>query len=525
MKRQLSVLLALLAVGFVLLAQPARAQDYSKIRIVRLSFVEGAVQYQRPGEDWQDATTNLPIQEGFALRTTDGYAEVECENSLAMRLGTNSTMEFTVLALLDGGRVTHLTLSQGTAIISAKPGREDAVSVVAANLTVKVPRDGRFRVDVSPTESWVTVFHGKVEVDSGSGTASLLGGGHTLHADANGLGSPEIAANPPQHDFDKWVSHREDAVNAAQSGTSGILSTKSYTAGFADLYNYGLWSYIPGYGAGWMPYGLGASWMPFVNGQWQFMGATGWNWVSAEPWGWFPYHFGSWVNAPGIGWAWLPVGAASWMPATASWVRVNNQLGWIPNGPPQTSKPTKTQQAAAPATVILAGHGGSGAIRAGDLIPLAQAGMSVRTAPAPTPPFSAPARPSTQAMARANGFARANAFVQSAPASLARGVGAPASLRAPSISAAQPRLARLSSGPPTVLAPHSMPAPAIARGISGGGFRGGFGGARGGSGAGMTSGSPGASAAASPASAPAHGSATGSASHSGGSAGSSGSHR
>src|ERR1700680_2805149 len=100
MKKQFIVPLARLAMVFMALVQPAKAQDYSKIRIVRLSFVEGAVQYQRPGEDWQDATTNLPIQEGFALRTTDGYAEVECENSLAMRLGTNSTMEFTVLALL-----------------------------------------------------------------------------------------------------------------------------------------------------------------------------------------------------------------------------------------------------------------------------------------------------------------------------------------------------------------------------------------------------------------------------------------
>ena len=94
----------------------------------------------------------------------------------------------------------------------------------------KVPRDGRFRIDVSSAENWVTVFHGKVEVDSGSGTTSLLGGGHTLHQDANG--SPEIASNPPQDEFDKWVSHRQDAVNQ----TSGMLSMNTYTAGFADLW-------------------------------------------------------------------------------------------------------------------------------------------------------------------------------------------------------------------------------------------------------------------------------------------------
>lgn len=517
MKNQPFVPLALLAVGFVLLAQPVRAQDYSKIRIVRLSFVEGAVEYRQPGQEWQDAGLNLPIQEGFALRTTEGYAEVEFEDSLAMRLGTNSTVEFAVLALQGGGRVTHLKVSQGTAIVSAKLRREDAVSVAAAGLTVKVPRNGRFRVDESPSEVWVTVFHGKVEVDSGSGAASFLDGGHTLREDANGPGAPEIANNPPQDDFDKWVSHREDALNSSRSETSDTLGSTSYTAGFADLYDYGQWSYIPGYGAGWMPYGLGAGWMPFVNGQWQFMGATGWNWMSQEPWGWLPYHFGSWVNSPGIGWAWLPVGAASWVPATASWVQANNRLGWIPNGPPQTSKLTKTQQASAPATVILADHAGSRAITAGGHIPLAQAGMSLRAVPAPTPPFSAPPRQSAQATAPVNGFSRPNALAPSGPATLAHGVGAPASLRAPSISAARPRSARLSSVPPAMLAPHSM---AAMRGVSAGGFRGGFGGARGGGG--MMSAGPGTSVSASPASGSAHGAAMGSASHSGGSAGSGG---
>ena len=515
MKYRMFVPLVLLAVGFVLLAQPAKAQDYSNIRIVRLSFVEGTVQYQRPGQDWEDAGLNLPIQEGFALRTADGYAEVEFEDSLTMRMGTNSTVGFTILALQDGGRVTRLTLSQGTSIISAKLGRADAVSVAAPNFSMKVPHNGHFRVDVSPTESWVTVFRGKVEVDSGSGTVTFLGDGHTLHEDASGSGSPEIARSLAPDAFDKWVSHREDAMNFAQSGTADVLNNTGYTEGFADLYNYGLWSYLPGIGAAWMPYGMGTAWMPFVNGQWQFMGGTGWNWVSGEPWGWLPYHFGSWVNAPGIGWAWLPVGANSWMPATASWVQVNNQLGWIPNAPPQTSKPTKTLQAAVPATVILAAQGASGAIRAGSPVPLAQAGVSMQAVPAPSPRFIAPVSQPTQAITRATatGSATASTFVQSAPTPQARGVNAPASLRAPGASTAQPRLARLNSGPPPVLAPHSLPAPAISRGASAGGFRGGLGGAhRGGGGVGTIS----AGSATGP-SASVPGAATGSASHSGGS--------
>lgn len=469
MKHRVLVPLALLALMFVSLSAIAQAQDYSNIRIVRLSFVEGSVEFQRPGQDWQDAGLNLPIQAGFAIRTTDGYAEIEFEDALTLRLGTNSTVNFTELGLQNGGRVTRLTMSQGTGVISAKLRRADAVSITAANLNVKVPHDGRFRLDVTPTESWVTVFHGKVQVDAGTGTASVLGAGHTLHQPTDGSGAPEMATSPAPDAFDKWVSHREDALNSSQSGTGNVMGNRGYTEGYADLYDYGLWSYFPGIGAAWVPYGMGAGWMPFVNGQWQFMDVTGWNWVSAEPWGWVPYHFGSWVNVPGTGWAWLPaVGANSWIPATASWVQVNNQLGWIPNGPPQTSKSTKIQPAAA--TVILAAEGSSGTIRAGHSVSVARSGISIQPASAPSPDFVPSAHP-TAVMPRATGSLRTSTSVQSTPAS---GVNAPRSLGAPKILNTQSRLAGPSSAPPSLQAPHSLPAPAISRGASAGALHGGF---------------------------------------------------
>jgi uncharacterized protein DUF6600/FecR-like protein len=502
----------LLAGILALLAHPAGAQDYSNIRIVRLSFVEGNVQYQRPGQDWQDAKLNLPIQEGFALRTTDGYAEVEFEDALTLRLATNATVEFSGLALQNGGRITKLTVPQGTALISAKLKREDAVSVAAPNLNLNLPRSGHFRMDVSPTGSWVTVFHGKVEVNSQSGATTVLNGGHTLHLDASGSGSPEVAGNPPQDDFDKWVFHREEALNSAATETSSVLGSNSYTTGYADLYNYGLWSNIPGYGAGWVPYGVGAGWMPFMNGQWQFMGGTGWNWTSGEPWGWVPYHFGSWVNSPGIGWAWLPVGATSYVPATASWVNVNNQLAWIPNGPPLTSKATKTQLASIPTTAILSGQSEGGSIKAGASVPVARDGMMLHAALASAPTFTGITKQSAQAPV-ASASANSKSFIQSP--------SAPASLRAPAAAASELRVARLSSAPRSMMAPHSPPMPAIARGASMSRSAGAIG-AHGSANTAAMSGSPASTGvAASPASS-SQGSAMGSASHSGGSMGSAG---
>jgi len=194
----------LLAAGFVLLVHPTKAQEYSNIRIVSLSFVQGVVNYQRPGEDWQNAGLSLPIQEGFTLRTADGYAEVEFESSLKLRLATNSTVEFTGLALRDGFRLTQLTIPQGTASISADLKRGDVVSVAAPNMDLNLSRYGRFRLDISPAGSWVRVLEGQGDVSTPAGISSHLHARQTLHVDANGFGSPEVASNPPHDDFDNW---------------------------------------------------------------------------------------------------------------------------------------------------------------------------------------------------------------------------------------------------------------------------------------------------------------------------------
>ncbi len=517
MKNKL-VAFTILAAAFVFCAHETRAQEFSKIRIVRLSFVEGDVQFQRPGQDWQDARINLPIEEGVSLRTANGYAEVEFEDALALRMGINSTVEFTELSLKDGGRITRLRIPDGTAMVTAKLRRGDAVSLAAGNMTVDLPHDARFRLDVSPTESWVSVFHGKVQVDPGAGSSAMLSSGHALHVTANEPASVEVASNPRQDDFDKWVLHREQAMDSAQSETSAVLGNDAYTEGFADLYDYGLWSMIPGYGAGWIPYGMVPGWMPFMYGQWMFMGNLGWSWVGNEPWGWLPYHFGSWVDAPGLGWAWVPpTGPLNWSPATASWVQVNNQLGWIPNAPPLRVRPSKAQLAAIPTTAVLASQETNGAIKAEYHVSLTSPGMTVQRVAAPT--FVASSTSAMQSLAKQSfSVSSVRALPASVPAALDH--GAPPSVRAPLGSASQVRVAALSSMPRSMMAPHSLPAPATSRGAwAGGGLRGGYGGAAGMRGGGLVGMSSAASAPISTS-----GSSMGAASHAGGSTGSSGGH-
>ena len=330
---RLAAILAFLFALCLCAGAPANAQDYSHIRIVRLSFIEGNVQYQRPGQDWQDARLNLPIEQGYALRTDDGYAEVEFESGLEMRLAQNSSVEFTELSLVNGGHVTRLRVAAGTASVDAKLSKADRLSLAASNFRVNVPRDARFRIDTSAAESWVSVFHGKVAVlsgsdsapDSASNSAAInVSGRHAVHESADDLASLQIQKDPPRDAFDKWVAQRDDGISDARADMSDALRGSSYTTGFADLDLYGGWADVPGYGWGWQPYGVASGWVPFYSGQWMFMGNTGWNWVSAEPWGWLPYHFGGWVNAGGTG---LDVGAArrTWLAARHGHLGSNGQ--------------------------------------------------------------------------------------------------------------------------------------------------------------------------------------------------------
>src|SRR5207253_5554393 len=53
-------------------------------------------------------------------------------------------------------------------------------------------------------------------------------------------------------------------------------------------------------------------------------------WVSYEPWGWVPYHYGRWALDPGYGWVWLP--GTGYAPAWVYWMYGPSSIGWAPMG-------------------------------------------------------------------------------------------------------------------------------------------------------------------------------------------------
>jgi hypothetical protein len=316
--------------GFV----PAGAADdgYSYARIVRLSLVSGDVQVVRSAEaKWEPALMNMPIQQGFTIGTNEGRAEVEFENGGALWLSENSVLQFTELALSNGGRITKVTLSQGTATVDANLASADSFLVISPELQITPPGKSEFRLSVSKDSSSVSVISGQVSVSSLAGT-EIVRKGETLALNASAPTDPKISPNSEPDDYDKWVKSRANVLSDGQ--TQSLQYTNApFSYGMSDLSSYGGWSFYPGFGYGWRPFGVLNGWAPFSAGQWSFYPGLGWTWLSFEPWGWVPYHFGRWEYSPVFGWLWLPGGYGYWSPAPVRWVGLGNRVGWSPVNP------------------------------------------------------------------------------------------------------------------------------------------------------------------------------------------------
>jgi len=99
---------------------------------------------------------------------------------------------------------------------------------------------------------------------------------------------------------------------------------------YNELEPYGAWvSYRP-YGYVWVPRNVGYNWRPYTTGHWDWTD-YGWTWVSFEPWGWIPFHYGRWGFEPRFGWYWVP--DVVWGPAWVAWRWGDAHVGWAPLPP------------------------------------------------------------------------------------------------------------------------------------------------------------------------------------------------
>ena len=346
MKSGLFFRIPLLVFSFLFVGLYPAFADSSHARIIRLSLVQGDVRFARSMPDdsnadqnaaWEQAPLNLPVRQGYVIATGNGRAEVEFENGAMAFLSDNTELEFYDLSLEDGGRNTRLVLREGTASFYVNPADQDYFSVTGGDFTAVAGPRSNFRMDNSDSGSTVDVTKGRINVLHGNTTTPLVKG-QSLSMQA-GKDAIDIGRLPNGDDFDSWVSGRVDTVVTATNAAMQYTSSPYYSSGFSDLYTYGSWYPIVGYGNCWRPYGAGFGWSPFDNGSWFFDQSFGWGFIGYQPWGWLPYHFGSWIFDGGFGWLWVPGGFgyggfASWVPVTGRFVRSKTGLlGVVPLHP------------------------------------------------------------------------------------------------------------------------------------------------------------------------------------------------
>ena len=259
-----------------------------------LARAEGQVLVSHSGSDvWEEAQVNLPLLEGDTLATQDGLAAVEFEDGATAYLAENSALQFTKVGFLSVGRATELTLTQGAGTFYANLTSQDTFRVRTSTFDVTIPERAEFRVDAFRDGAAAEVFTGNVSVSNAKGSTDLVKG-QSVAVHQNDVQDMSIGSLPTAEDaFDQWVTREGEIIRSGNKNTlTYINSPNAY--GLSDLSVYGTWVNFAEFGGFvWRPFSLGLSWTPYFNGTWRLDPLLGWIWVSGEPWGWTPYHFGS----------------------------------------------------------------------------------------------------------------------------------------------------------------------------------------------------------------------------------------
>jgi Family of unknown function (DUF6600) len=121
------------------------------------------------------------------------------------------------------------------------------------------------------------------------------------------------------------------AVAAFWAASAAAAPVSVSVSFFHDqLAPHGRWVVAGSYGNCWVPSGVAVGWEPYVDGEWVYSD-YGWTWVSDDPWGDIPYHYGTWAWVDPYGWVWVP--GTVWAPAWVTWAYTDDYIGWAPVPP------------------------------------------------------------------------------------------------------------------------------------------------------------------------------------------------
>lgn len=290
----------------LLCALPALAD--SKVRIVRVSYVEGDVELDRgDGQGFIRAFQNMPVIEGVRLWTrADARAEIEFEDGGTLRLVPDSLVNFEELRIGNSGeKITRVDVQQGTLYADLKDHDHDQLAFVFAQQELMLRHSSRFRLDIDKEQLKVAVFRGELELQRQNAERVKIKKNETLAIDMNEPDRYYLSKGIVEEPHDYWDREREEQrVEAENRARSRPYPVSTVYYGYDDLAPYGSWVSVPTYGYVWRPFNVAIGWDPFAYGAWVYYPRFGYVWNSAYAWGWTPYRFGSWIYINNRGWCW-----------------------------------------------------------------------------------------------------------------------------------------------------------------------------------------------------------------------------
>jgi hypothetical protein len=328
------------ALGFALVIQPGAAQDspqegYDSEAGVpaRIRALEGDATLERDRErDRLDATINAPVYPGdriisyapLEIQLPDGSL-VWCDSDTVLEvvaLSDTSSSEGTVLKVTDGTIETRIeTAASG----------ESAMRFDTPESSVYLMSRGRFRIESTHGVTTVTSYRGVAELAGDEGSTIIRSGQQSRVQTGTGAEDAWAVNTLRLDNFGEWCEERESSYltdSEDQEEREYVAQVPRPVRHYvSELDYYGDWQFVATYGWVWRPAAIQVGWRPYYSGYWCWR-PGGWTWVSYEPWGWLPYHYGRWSWVTSAGWVWIP--GAVYSGAWVSWAVTPTYVGWCP---------------------------------------------------------------------------------------------------------------------------------------------------------------------------------------------------
>ncbi len=303
----------------------------------RLRYLEGAVTLRRDSVERSDLVINDPVLPGDVLTTlAEGRCEIQLADGSVLKLDNGT--EVVLQSLSDSANqlenTTILQLGAGAIIIRAErmDTNQKRFQIDTDSASIFLLSEGIFRIDAIPGRSTAVLSRRGVAEVMAQDVSTMVRSGERITARPGQIpGEPQVFNTRLYNEFDAWSSQRDDALlrrtRVDEQVPPGLPEPVEPYA--TELSYYGHWYNNPTYGWVWRPVGLAGGWQPYMDGRW-VASPTGLVWVSYEPWGWAPFHYGRWEFLLGSGWVWIPGHVFSG--AYVAWSVAPGYFGWCPLG-------------------------------------------------------------------------------------------------------------------------------------------------------------------------------------------------